>query len=816
MQALERALRNAHAAGDTPAAQRLAAEILRLRSAANAATPSTAPAAAPPAPAGGLSPDMAAALAGGHAEPTVAPDMAGALAEGHGGGARVSPELQAQADVAAMGPGAGRHAAALNQGAGSMLFGVGTPLTAAAAKLTSALPGGGETLSWAEALQYARARRQALKEADPWGTRIGQAAGLAGGIGAARALTTMVPGAARVLAPQQGQGLANAARYTGTGAAAAGVTAANEEGLGAAPGAALAGAVFAPLAVGVVKGAGKLAGAVANRASPERGAFRILAKRLGESVESLEQRFNDFRTTMGRPPRLVEIMQQETAEELAQVGRVRPDAGAIFREAEEAAALARPQEISSLVRAGGPTTSAPAIRARMDPVVEEARDVVGSRVRSTGTAQTARRDVQMDRVMQTIGNHRVPLTQDMVEAVQHPDISGVLPGPLRRQISAAVAQGGDGLSSVSLTVRQWDMVRQALAERAGSGAGQIYGRLRDQVRDYVGAAVPEYAAALREFGRRSDVARGTDAGKGVLTMRAREFADMLRTAGGGTPGTPQRPDVRVSEQAGLRVGARTALANLFSGSEDAARKAMARLAKDPVLRRNVRTVLRPDEVRALERLAKQYGMQIEFGQGVQLGRKVMAQADTEAFVEAVAQSSRGTPARAGVAQGARTKIAEAAGESPQRASRVAQSLAEDPGLQQRLEFALGGREAQRLRRVGALSTTAERNLAAATPAGTQASNRAAQHAADIQKYIGAGVVAWGRASGAMIANIGNWAFQHTSLSKKAAERLARIATDPARAHEAIGRLRAMGVSADEILAMYRDAAVGAGILTGRD
>lgn len=925
LERLEAALRAAHAAGDTQAAQRFAAEIRRLRAEgastkhapprrAAAATVDGRPVAAelrtaPPPPAAA----PASTGAGGTWEPLTARERGRASAQEHGG-----------------------SAPAAVQGLGSMLFGLGTPITAAGEFLSAALPGGEPAMTPSEALEYARGRREGLAKEYPAAYGAGMVGGLAAGAGAVRGLVKAAPRVASVFTPQAGQTARNIARLAATGATAAGVTAANEEGVGAVPTAAAIGAAAGPVVAGALKVGGAVARGVHSRISPDNAAIRLLARRLGEPVQAITERYNAFRETMGRAPRLVEIMNRHAAEELGQVGRARTAAGEILQNAEEAATLARPQEVSRLIRQGGATTSEPAqqallprpsavtgalrgprtteveARASLDRIRDETTETVGRRVQSTETAQIGRRDVQFDRLMQTIGQHRVPLTDDMLEVIQQPDIWSSLDPALRRRVAGAIEQG-EHIGSVDLAVRTWDAIRQELGARAGAGAGQIYARLRDRVTDYVSSAVPEYGAGLREFGRRTDVARGTTAGRRALREDAREFADRLRTAGGGTADIAQRPGVRVAEQAGMRVGARTALANMLSGTEEQARKAMARLAGDRRLQANLRAVLGDAEATELEGLANRYGFQLHFADavkagsrlvargdsealaaalraqstvagpagvragtraaladalegsdenarkmmerlatdepyrrrvaqglstaeaeqlerigaqygrrldilsGVRTGRGVVKQGDSEAFRTAVTQAAANPAEAAGIRAGARGALADAALESPASATRVAQQLTEDPGLRGRIESALGAAEGARLGEIGRTATDAARRLGEAAPArGSLAQSRTRENAENIQQAISAGVIAVGRFSGAFLANFANNVRQKTSLSRRAAQRLAEMAADPDNAHKVIARLRSTGVSPESIARMYREAAQAAGVVAGQE
>jgi hypothetical protein len=500
---------------------------------------------------------------------------------------------------------------------------------------------------------------------------------------------------------------------------------------------------------------------------------------------------------------------------MAQVGRVHSRAGQTFRDAADQAERARPAELSDALRGGRATTSVPAQESVLAPIREETRTLVNSGRRTTEADELGRAEVTMDALMERIGHRIVPATNDMVDLLQNPDVQGALPAILRRRVNAALDAGED-LSGVDIPVSTWEMVRKTLADKVDAGAGQLYKDYRNQVRDYVGAAVKDYGEGLKVYGLTRDFARGVKAGRSALTQDTQEFAAMLRTAGGGTADVVKRPESRGAIQAGARIGARNALANLFNGPEKQVEKVMARVANDPRLRANLRAALSANEMASLERLGERYGRRLDLVEGVREGNKVLQAGDAERFRDAVENASGSRAGRVGVETGTRGTIVGAAKESPEGALRVATSLADDPGLQSRLEAALGGEEASRMVDLGTSATYAARRLRAAVPGGTQAQTRSAETARGIQQIIMSSVVATGRFSGAFLANLTNGIVQRVNLSKKAAAKLAELATDPEQAPLVIEKLIKVGYNEDDILRLYRDAAVASGILTGTE
>jgi hypothetical protein len=661
--------------------------------------------------------------------------------------------------------------------------------------------------TWAESMEFARGLREGSAKEHPYAYGGGFVGGIAANIKAGAKVLAKAPAAVRsVFTLQKGQTARNIARLSASSAAVAGTTAGIQEGVEAVPTATAVGAVLGPVAAGATRGAVAGGRYVASKISPDNAAIRILSKRLGESADAIATRYNEFVQTMGRKPRLVEIMRRESAEEMGQIStsKVGVEAGRVFREAEEAASASRPGELRAQIERGGRTTTVPEQQADLAPITEETRRVVGGRVRSTETAQIARRDASMDRAMSRIGDHYVHMTQDMKDIIEHPDIQGVLPAPLRRRINDAIEQGMD-LGSIDIPVRTWEMMRYEMAKRAGGpGASQIFSQYRDRIRDYVSNRVPEYDAALKEFGRRTVGAEATTAAERAVGGSSREFADMIRVAG-------SEPH-NVTARATSRVGVRNWLANQLE-SPVSAKRVMDRLARDNKLRANLRTVMSRDEMMQLDALGEQYGHKLNIIEGVKVGSKIVT-SDSDRFADAVRTAADVPGGMVGARTGARGALAAKAGESPAVANTTARAMAQNPGLQSRLVTAFGGDEAARLQRVGELTTKAGRNLAAATPRQTEAQLRAQALAQETQEIIGAAVMTLGRSSGAFRANIANNAVQRMRMSKGVAKRLAEMAVDPDRAHIFISRVRAAGVRDEELLQWYRDAAIAAGVTAG--
>lgn len=696
LQRLEAALRAAHEAGDEEAAARFAQAIRALQS--SSAAPS-APATAPAAPSG-------FALAPAVPRSTGAPP------------APPKPATTPRAEGRAFAKERGAIGAAI-QGAGSAVFGLGTPAAAVDEYIRSRV-NRDQPRSWQESLEFARGLREGSKKEHPYAYAGGFLGSMVGEAKVITSAASKAPAVVRnIFALQKGQTIRNLARLSATGAATAATTATVQEGTDATVPAAAAGAVLGPAGAGVVKVIGAGASRAASLIKPDNAAIRILAKKLGEPADAIAARYNEFTATMGRRPRLVEIMLPEAAGEMGQISasKVGIGAGRVFQKAEDAAAAARPGELRSLVERGGRTTTVPeqtaelapitaearrvvnnnvkpgALKALTDaePIINDARRVVNSRVRSTETAQLARRDAAMDQAMERIHDHRVPVSEEIQAVLEHPDIQGVLPAALRRSINQRIQDGQD-LGSIDIPVRIWEMMRYEMAKRAGGpGASQIYSQYRDRIRDYVSERVPEYASALREFGRRSTGAEATVAAERAVAGSAREFADMLRAAGTGVNGNTAR--------ATTRVGVRNWLSNQLSGTPQQAERTMARLARDGRLRANLQATLSDAEMQQLSALGERYGHRLNVIEGAKIGSDVLT-SESKQFAEAV-RAAAGTPGgMEGVREGARIWLSNQLSGTPEQAERAMAHLAQNKRLLSNLRAALSREEMQQLSALG--------------------------------------------------------------------------------------------------------------------
>lgn len=762
------ALRQAHAAGDTQTAERITAEIITLRQSGPAA-------------------NFQGVQSGSSSQPAT-PQVSEHRLRG-----RESEQWEGPAGAAV-------------QGFGSMMFGAGTPVTALTEYVAGLVNPNRERMSFPESMEFARGVRENAAEENPAAYYAGSAGGLAGGIGLAKAATKSVPKIAQtVFSPQNGQTIRNLMRMSAQGGVAGGVTAGNEQGVGSIKTGAVVGAAAAPALVGGMA-AGKWG---FNRVSANTQAIKILSERLGESADELAAKYNDFLKHIGHPPRLIDIASKSGAEELGEVASSRwvgTGASRVFREGEEQASEALQHELPQLMRAAPRTTPAAASTVAAQDAIAgtirgDAADVARKRVTTSPKRQRDVRDRLTTEAMGPIRDHKVAVTPEMLEVLEHSDVTSTLDGAVRRRLQKAITEGAE-IGHISLPVVTWDMIRQDLSKKAGNpGAGTIYARLRDKVRDYVSDVVPEYGEVMVQFGHRSDIAKGVRAGASVISARTRAFVDNMAAA-----------NTRV--RTGARVGARTEIREALTGTVEGADRFMKRLSGDANLRARVRESLRPDEAAELEQLAGHYGHRLNIREGVDIGSRVAAGGDTNAFKDAVENASE-VGREIGVPAGARSTLESLAGESPGSAQGLSESLARNKGLQDRLTAALGGEEAGRLKKVGTLMANASSNRATVSPSITQARQRNQQAAQKIQSVIAGGVmVGTTRASAAFQSNVVLDLVQRLRISKKGATRMAEMMMDPDNADAVIARLGSAGLSADEIADIYQGAAVAAGIIAG--
>lgn len=198
----------------------------------------------------------------------------------------------------------------------------------------------------------------------------------------------------------------------------------------------------------------------------------------------------------------------------------------------------------------------------------------------------------------------------------------------------------------------------------------------------------------------------------------------------------------------------------------------------------------PEYARAFER----YRQQSQFIDGLGRGRGVRT-ASTADFEQAVPTLSASEAA--GVSAGSRSGLAEAAGETPVSAVRVANDISQ-AGPQRRIAAAQGATEAERLAEVGRTNARAAQNFR-----GTSTSNELPPSLAGAPQDAGELLaVGLGRASPFAVGRIltkGINFLEKLGVPPATAKKIAELAVDPNSTQEAIEQLRRLNV-ADEFIA----------------
>ena len=727
--------------------------------------------------------------------------------------------------------------AALFHGGGSGSFGLGTPIYAARDYMESRIDPRREALSYGESLERTRGMREGLRDRHTGIYYTGMAGGVAGSAVATKGAgaVPVLGRAANVFALQKGQTARNIGRMMMVGGTAGGVTAGMEEGMGAAPVGAALGAAAGPALVGTGVGArGLFRHTVGNRQYAENlltkaGASETVRRRMGIDpdgpvIRALARKWKEDpketaawynRYTAANPnhkPALAELIGARTSEEIGVLASsgVGSKMASTFRTASDEIGQKRAEMLGQAYKRGGPTTTLVAEEAALGAMPARASQVVGRRAGRTVGEVEGFRDIQMDKVIKKIGGHHVPVTDAMHEVITHPDVMTVLPGPLRNRVRNLL-EAGEELGAVTIPVRVWDAIRQEMSKRAGPGAGMEYARLRNKVTDYVSDRVPEYGQAMQKYIQRSQVAEGIGLGS-VLASQPREFAAKLRTAGGGTAGQARSPGARRMQQVGARQDARRRLADALESNPEAT---MERMARDSGFRKSIRAALSPREADELERLARQQGYYLDAIEGAKVGRGVGRLGETSEFAAAVDEAAKVPGSADALPMAARGFLSDKAREGPVHAASVAEGITINQGAKDRILKALGVTEGGKVIEASEVAARGASALINIAPASSEAAITNAALARDVQTLIGAGVISLtGKSSAAMKASTAQSLIMRLRILPGTAKKMADMLVDADKAPQAIKRLIDMGVAQEQILQIYRQAAISAGILAG--
>lgn len=758
-----------------------------------------------------------------------------------------SAREQGRASVADISPSALPYEIAGTQ-LGNMFFGAGTGISALGEFLTSNLRGailpGEEGRSWGESLEFARGRTEGLF--DTPGAAIprivGGGAGMVGGVAAARAVAgagiPVVSRVAQALTPVEGQTVRNIARVGTAGAGGAATTAAIETGREGVIPAAAAGAVLGPaIYVGGSAGVGAfrrfgIPFAETPAARATRNAVNELRQVLTENASTLQRNLQSFQRRWGdtRIPALSDLIGGESAERVGtDIARKNATVTRVLRERQEALAEELPSSFGTEVRRGGPTETLPGLDAapnRAPEIAGEAEDLLRRRLGTTSGRIEARRDFLTDDQMAAIGHHNIPIDDDMLRFIQSGSVWGNLPDEVRQVIAGRITQG-QAAGSIAIPIREMEAIRQSLRSAADAEnvpfASNTLNDFTQRLRGYVSNVAPEYDQVLTNFARRSAIARGFSEGEGkILSEKTTSFIDRFRRAGGGLEDRlPNRTGAefdRAREQLGQRLAARSDFLEELTRTPEEAAEFMQRFTRDRGLQDRAREVFSRAEFDEFSRLATDMDNyltnRLNVRANVQAGREIL-DSDTETFQDAV-RLAQGRSAGSGFEAGARGAVAGAVEESASAAVTTGRALAgPSGGLQARIAETFGEAEAMRLAGLGADVLQSAENIARMTPQniGEGAFRELSQVAKDM---VGTVLAIGGRTSVAMQSGIAVNLMNRLRLSEPGAQRLAQMLTDPDLAEEAIDLLRRANLNADEILRIYRDAAIGSGLIVGSD
>lgn len=541
------------------------------------------------------------------------------------------------------------------------LFGVGDIAAAGGTFLRSQISASGEDkLSFGEALEAQREFRRALEEDFPITSGLAEIGGaFAGGAGVGLVARGVARGGTGIVARtvtrattlKKGQRVRNVARLAGAGAVAGGVT----EGLteGEAVRGAEFGAVAGPIGVGVLKGGTFIGKAAINRLlkTPAANGLRVLAKKLKEKPEELAARYLEFLEVTGKPPSINDIANPQASAELRTVIAERTGAVTVAREAAQGVTDRRSGEIAEQVT-GGRTTAAVETLQNRRISIDEKQFAKADADNIEFSSQEVEDLLLNKQFRQNIGEQRVEL-DEALSAVD-PDspviLSGLLVNNMRRNLNAA-----------SGSVLPGDK-------------GQILDLSRTLV-EIAGRKSPNFARAISGSSARAIRTEGVAAGRKVLETTDKNFKATVKAA---------EDTGDINKLAGLRVGARSALADRARESSARAVALVRSLAEDSGLVERLRTVfpkgipgVRIDEVDRLQKLAR---LQRRAAENLNIATPEIRAADAAAVAEAVKDATGAFVAAGGNTGGAfRVSVADRILRrlTPRLSRKAANSLAAD-------------------------------------------------------------------------------------------------------------------------------------------
>lgn len=419
-----------------------------------------------------------------------------------------------------------------------------------------------------------RARGEELRQKYP-GSALATELASAGAVGARIA---KIPALAVTEAGAAGNTLKTAAQ----GALASGAVELADSGdVGKAAGAAALGGVATPILSGgakaLVEGLGPTARAIANRVTGgavDSGkvppGMRKLAEVLKIKPAELEAKRLEIKQLTGRNASVAELADPDTINRLRPIAESQPSVEKAAIDAAKAGEIQRPTTLRNAVEKGGPTGSVNEIEDARKKLFDSTMNTHGGRM------------VEL-RAPDFLNKRSVIQTIRSIAENSPPDARRVLD-----EFSSAIQSGKKG----SIRLRDLENVRVGLndAIKAKPELTEVLRPVRLRLNQIAGNQIPEYGAALKQYGVLGDFAEGAKAGRAALKGSTTEF----KAANDAANATTKK---------GQEIGLRTAMADDLGASFGRSTRAAEGLQAPDVAER-VTTALGAPEAERLGKVAK--------------------------------------------------------------------------------------------------------------------------------------------------------------------------------------------------------------------
>lgn len=459
-----------------------------------------------------------ARLASGFNPATAQPAPAAASGAAPVDASRAPPSDGQDIGQAAMGDAGSMLWAALHGAADTATFGLADKAAAGVAHLIS--PATGQPMSYDEAYSRIQANNNKSRGNSPVSAAVGDVGGMAIGAGGLAKVASKIPALARTaeaLQPVARQPFSNVAKAAVTaGAASGGYTAADEA---VRDGSLDPDQIATNSVIGAVVGpaVSKIGTAIARGVqSSSTKAMTLLASKIGETPQVLQQAFDNFNAATGRVPTMAELVGMKSQGELKALAANNPTIQEGVNTAADTAAAQRPQSLAQTVENnGGP-----------------AQDV-------SQLAQA--RSARMTQAMNPIRDSAVGIDTNDAGLLEDPRVRSVIRADpqLSQRVRDAVEEARTTGQSDSLTVNDIDSIRKGLrGQQTGRGnpaAGRDYnphiaeqfGNLADNIAALGTSAEPGYQDALDQFGRDSNYIKGFKHGAAGKSIGDTDNPDLI-------------------------------------------------------------------------------------------------------------------------------------------------------------------------------------------------------------------------------------------------------------------------------------------------